>query len=73
MIFLLVRILSVLFFLLYSFTYFYSISVYAQINMNYITGVSQIVEYVNTFRQGTHTCRARVAVKYRIPVNVHDV
>ena len=41
--------------------------------MNYITGVSQIVEYEKTFRQGTHTCRARVAAKYRIPVNVRDV
>ena len=41
--------------------------------MNYITGVSQIVEDENTFRQGTHTCRVRVAVKYRMPVNVRDV
>ena len=56
----------------FSFTYFFSISGYAQINLNYITGVSQIVEYENTFRQGTHACRARVAVNYRIPVNVHN-
>ena len=62
--FLLVRILSVLLFLLFSFTYYFSISGYAQLNMNYITGVSQIVEYENTFRQVTHTCRAHVAVKY---------
>ena len=57
----------------FSFTYYFSISGYAQIIMNYITGVSQIVEYEKTFRQGTHTCRARVAAKYRIPVNVRDV
>ena len=45
MIFLLVRILSVPFFLLSSFTYNFSISGYLQLNMKYITGVSQIVEY----------------------------
>ena len=73
MMFLLVRILSILFFLLFSITYYFSISGYAQLNMNYITEVNQTVEYEKTFRQGTHTCRARVAVKYRIPVNVRDV
>ena len=73
MMFLLVRILSILFFLLFSITYYFSISGYAQLYMNYITEVSQTVEYEKTFRQGPHTCRAHVAVKYRIPVNVCDV
>ena len=73
MIFLLVRILSVLVFILSSFTYYFSISGYSQLNMKYITGVSQIVEYEKTVRQSINTCRARVAVKYRIPVSVHDV
>ena len=40
--------------------------------MNYNTGVSQIVEYEKIVRQSMHTCRARVAVKYRISVSVHD-
>ena len=40
--------------------------------MNYNTGVSQIVEYEKIVRQSMHTCRARVAVNYRIPVSVHD-
>ena len=63
---------SVLFFRLSSFTYYFSVSGYSQLNMNYITGVSQIVEYEKTVRQSINTCRARVAVKYRIPVSVHD-
>ena len=61
---------SVLFFLLSYFTYFFSISGYSQLNMNHITGASQIVEYEKIVRQSMPTCRARVAVKYRIPVKV---
>ena len=41
--------------------------------MKYITGVSQIVEYEKAVRRSINTCMARVAMKYRIPVSVHDV
>ena len=70
---LLVRILSVLFFLLSSFTYNYSISVYLQLNFTYTTGVSQTIEYEEMVRQTMYTCRAHVAVKFGIgvPVSFH--
>ena len=42
-------------------------------SMKYITGVSQIVEYEKTVRQSINTCRTRLAMKYRIPVGVHDI
>ena len=70
MIFLLVRILSVLSFLLSSLTYNFSISGYLQLNMTYITGVSQTAEYEEMVRQTMYTCGAHVAVRFgiRIPV-----
>ena len=73
MIFLLVRILSVLSFLLSSFTYNFSISGYLLLNMPYITGVSQTVEYEEMVRQTMYTCGAHVAVGFGIgiPVSVH--
>ena len=73
MIFLLVRILSVLSFLLSSLTYKFSISGYLQLNMTYITGVSQTVEYEEMVRQTMYTCGAHMAVRFEIgiPVSVH--
>ena len=73
MIFLLVSILSVLSFLLSSFSYNFAISGYLQLNMTYITGVSQTVEYEEMVRQTIYTCGGHVAVKIRIriPVSVH--
>ena len=73
MIFLLVRILSVLSFLLSFLTYNFSISGYLLLNMPYITGVSQTVEYEEMVRQTMYTCGAHVAVRFGIgiPVSVH--
>ena len=73
MIFLLVRILSVLFFLLTSFTYNFSISGYLQLIMTYITGICQIVENEEMVRQTMYTCGAHAKVRFGIgiPVNVH--
>ena len=72
MIFLLVRILSVLSFLLSSFTYNFSISGYLLLNMPYITGVSQTVEYEEMVRQTMYTCGAHVAVRFGIGLPVSD-